>query len=359
MREVQPTLLFAVPRIWNRIYDSVMAQMAARPPAIRTTFEVGMRARSKQRRGQALSLSERAALMFVERLVVPKILAKLGGRLRFAFSGAAALSVEVAELIDNLGIDVFEGYGMTEGSGVITTNSAEQRRLGSVGKPVPGVVVKLQAADGATGDEGEIIVYGTGVMAGYHGLADATTETLTPDCGLRTGDLGRFDADGFLYITGRVKELFKLSNGRYVAPSALEERLQLSPYIAQAFLYGDNQLHPVALLVVDPHALSSWAKSRSLPHELDELLRHPATQELYARELEKHSRSFKAYERVRSFILEPEPFTIENGLLTPTLKVRRRRVVEAYERRLLALYGRESLPSPSASSNGHVSPLLS
>jgi len=344
IREVQPTVLFAVPRVWNRIYDGISKQMASKPKSIRAVFHGGMRARSKEKRGEKLKLGDRIALAIARKLVFSRVKEQLGGKLRFAFSGAASLSADVAEFIDNLGIDVYEGYGMTECGGVVASNKPDERRIGSVGKPVPGVEVKLDhTVAGADPGEGEIIVYGPGVMAGYHRLPEVTEGTLTPDGGLRTGDLGRFDKDGFLYITGRAKELFKLSNGKYVAPAALEEKLQLSPYVSQCLVYGDDQPHPVALVVVDPGALGDWAREHGIGPKLHEILNDPRTRELYERELEKYGAGFKGYERVRAFVLESEPLTTENGMLTPTLKVKRRNVVRKYEERFRALYADAAL----------------
>ncbi|HEX2675645.1 MAG TPA: long-chain fatty acid--CoA ligase, partial [Polyangiales bacterium] len=272
MPEVQPTLLFAVPRIWNRMYDGIMKALAKKPRAVRELFARGMRLASKQKRGEQLGLRERVWLALARRVIFKPIVARFGGQLRFAFSGAASLSYDVAEFIDNLGIEVYEGYGMTECAGMITSNRPEARRIGSVGKPASSVTVKLVPAAGASQPgEGEIVVYGPGLMAGYHGLPSETHDTLTPDGGLRTGDLGRFDQDGFLYITGRVKELFKLSNGKYVAPVPIEERLQLSPYIAQCVVFGDGQPHVVALIVVDAEALLEWAGAQGLPGTLHEV----------------------------------------------------------------------------------------
>jgi long-chain acyl-CoA synthetase len=341
--EVRPTVLFAVPRVWNRIYDASMSQLRVQPRLVQRLFHHGMSAASKRRRGAPASLMDRAALLLARRLIFSRIVAKLGGRLRFAFSGAAALSVEVAEFIDNLGVEVYEGYGMTEAAGAITTNSKDERRIGSVGKPVPGVRIELdESVAGANPGEGEIIVYSPGIMAGYHELRAATRGTLTRDGGLRTGDVGRFDADGYLYITGRVKELFKLSNGRYVAPAALEEKLQLSPFIDQCMVYGDDMPHVVALIVVDRAALEQWARERGMSATIEVLLNDYRTHELYVAELDRLGASFKGYEKIREFILDTERLTTENGMLTPTFKVKRRNVLSKYASAFRRLY--ESTP---------------
>lgn len=337
--EVKPTMLFAVPRIWNRIYDGVQKQIAGKPRVIQSLFQLGMSGRSKQKRGERLSMPETIAVPLAEKLIFSKIVDRFGGRLRFAFSGAAALSRDVAEFIDNLGIQVYEGYGMTESSGATTSNIPGATRIGSVGKPLPGMGVKLDTAvSGAAEGEGEIIIYGTGVMAGYRHLDDATREALTADGGLRTGDLGRFDADGYLYITGRVKELFKLSNGKYVAPAPLEEQLQLSPYIAQCVIYGQDRPYDVALIVPDFDSLRAWARESGIGGSDAEILKDPRTREFFAREIERHSADFKGYERVKAFFFETDPLTTDNGMLTPTLKLKRRNVLQKYGSRFDALY---------------------
>jgi long-chain acyl-CoA synthetase len=337
--EVKPTMLFAVPRIWNRIYDGVQKQIAGKPKPIQLIFKTALSAKSKLRDGESLGLRERAALAVAEKIIFSKIVDKFGGELRFAFSGAAALSREVAEFIDNLGIKVYEGYGMTESSGGTTGNMPGATRLGSVGKPIPGVEVRIdKTAPGATGEDGEIVIYGSGVMAGYHNQPEATAQCMTPDGGLRSGDLGRIDKDGFLYVTGRVKELYKLANGRYVAPAPLEEKLQLSPYILQAVVYGDNQTHNVALIVPDMNALKAWAESQGIGADEKTLLSDSRTHELVRKEIESCSRDFKGFESILKFLLSPEELTTQNGMLTPTLKLKRRMVLAKYEHELKALY---------------------
>jgi long-chain acyl-CoA synthetase len=337
--EVKPTMMFAVPRIWNRIYDGVRKQVAGRPRVIQQMFAAGLRGRAKQKRGEALALREKVALPIAGKLIFSKIVERFGGELRFAFSGAAALSAEVGEFVDNLGIQVYEGYGMTESSGATTANLPGACKLGSVGKPIPGVQIKVdEHAEGAQPDEGEIIIYGTGVMAGYHNEPEATREALTEDGGLRSGDLGRIDSEGFLFITGRVKELYKLANGKYVAPSPLEEKLQLSAYIAQCVVYGTDQPHNVALIVPDMAALRAWAESHGLPAETKTLLADPRTRELIRKEIDLHSRDFKGFEAIHDFVLSGEEMTTQNDMLTPTLKLKRRNVMTRYESELKALY---------------------
>jgi len=340
LTEVKPTALVAVPRIWNRIHDGVRGQMEKRPAVLRKLFEKSMDIRSREKRGKRISASEKAILFLAKRLIFSKIVARFGGELKFAISGAAALSPEVAEFIDNLGILVFEGYGMTESCGVATLNTLEQRLIGSVGKALPGVTIKLDH-DVPSGDQhvGEVIIYGDIVMRGYHNKDEETRSALTADGGLRTGDLGRFDADGYLFITGRVKELYKLENGKYVAPAPIEEQITLSPFVLQAMLHGANKPHNVALVVPDLVKVRDWATANgiSLPND-EALVAHPKVKALILEELHKQTSEGKGYERVRNVLLVAEELTTQNDLLTPTLKVKRRNVIQRYGDALDALY---------------------
>ncbi|HWE31626.1 MAG TPA: long-chain fatty acid--CoA ligase [Polyangia bacterium] len=325
--EVKPSVLFAVPQIWNRIYAGVQANVAEKPKLIRSIFHAALRSRSKQKRGQSRSFGEVVALPLAKALIFGKVKQRFGGKLEFACSGAAALSPDVAEFVDNLGIDVYEGYGMTETSGIAVCNQPQARRIGTVGKPLPGVDIKLDhQAPGGDADNGEILVYGTGVMLGYHNQPDETAKVMTPDAGLRTGDLGRFDADGFLVVTGRVKELYKLQNGKYVAPAPLEEKLTLSPFIAQAMLHGADKPYNVAIIVPNLQNAGELVQDQK------------KLREVIAAELDKYSSDWKSYERVKKFMLADEEFTTANDMLTPTLKVKRRNVIKRYGADLDKLY---------------------
>jgi len=336
LAEVKPTILIAVPRIFNRIYDGVNKQMAERPALIQKLFHAGIRAATKKKRGDPLSLAEAFSLTVADRLIFSKVRARFGGRLRFSVSGSAALSREVAEFVDALGIAVYEGYGLTEASPVVTANCPDATRLGTVGKPVPGVRIEIDRQ--VTGDEknGEILVYGDNVMRGYHHREEEQRQMLMPDGGLRTGDMGFLDDEGFLHITGRIKEQYKLENGKFVVPSPLEEELKLSPFILNALLFGLNRPFNVALVVLDEPAISKWARENNL--SIQDPTEHPAVKELIGKELEARSQSFRGYEKPKAFALIREDFTVENGLLTPSLKVRRKLVLDRYLPRLEALY---------------------
>ncbi len=349
---VKPTVLFAVPRVWNKIHSGVQTLMASKPAPIQWMFRTALEAKSKQRKGEALTLRESAGLKLAETVIFPKIRARFGGQLRFAVSGAAALPLVVAEFMDALGIQVHEGYGLTETGGTATAQPKDHVRLGSVGVAVPGVRLELdKSVPGSSGEDGEVIIYGANVMRGYHKRADDTNAALTPDGGLRTGDLGRIDADGYLYITGRAKELYKLENGKYVAPVPLEQALEESAYIAQSVVFGENKPNNVALIIANMIAVRDWGKAQGLADDNDSLLANPKVLSLFESEVERCNRRFKGFERIVDFVLDSEELTIANGMLTPSMKLKRRSIVAEYGSALDSLYPRaeSERPAPRAS----------
>ncbi len=333
---VRPTVLVAVPRIFNRIYDGVNKQMAEKPGVIRKLFQAAIAAATKRSRGESLGLGESLALRLGDKLIFSKVRMKFGGRLRFVVSGSAALSPAVGEFIDALGIAVYEGYGLTETSPVVSANFAGHRKIGSVGPAFPGVEIRIDRT--VTGDplHGEIVVSGPNVMRGYHNLPEETAQVKLPDGSFRTGDMGYLDKDGFLYITGRIKEQYKLETGKYVVPSPLEEELKLSPFIINVMLHGANKPHNVALVVPDVPAVQGWAKEQG--HTISDLKQDPKVRELLRGELEKYSATFKSYERPKAFAILTEDFTTENDMLTPKLSLKRRNVLARYGEDLEALY---------------------
>jgi long-chain acyl-CoA synthetase len=342
--EVQPTLLFSVPRIFNRLYAAVQKQLAGKPAPIQSLVVTALGAATKKRDGKPVGLLENAALTLANKLVFSKVRARFGGRLRYAFSGGAAISKEVAEFIDGIGITVFEGYGLTETSPIATANYPNNRKIGSVGKPIPHVRIWIDTAatDGRADSalkEGEIVIYGPNVMRGYHKRPEENAAVFTSDGGFWSGDMGYLDAEGYLVITGRIKELYKLENGKYVAPAPLEEQFKLCPFIANLMVYGDNKPHNVALIVAAELPLREWAAANELSGKsLDELVKEPAVRELYAKELEHYGEAFKGFESVKDFALITTDFTMDNGMLTPKMSLKRRAVIETYGDLLASLY---------------------
>jgi long-chain acyl-CoA synthetase len=338
LAEVQPTVLFSVPRIFNRIYDGVNKQMTGKPKIIQGLFRNGLRAAKKKKSGESLGMWEGITLSLADKLVFSKIRMKFGGRLKYAFSGGAALSRDVAEFINGLGIMVYEGYGLTETSPIATANRPDAVRIGSVGKPIPGVKILIDKAAGGDDKQGEIIVQGPNVMQGYHNRDDENKAVFTDDRSFRTGDLGYLDDDGFLFITGRIKEQYKLENGKYVSPAPLEEQLKLSPYILNAMVYGDNRLYNTALVVADMDAVKKWAADQGITDEGDKLLENARVKELMQQQVEQYSAEWKGFEKVKKIACISEDFTTQNGLLTPSLKLKRRLAWQKYGSLLDALY---------------------
>jgi len=339
MPEVQPTILVSVPRIFNRIHDGVQKQIAAKPGIIQGLFRSGMAASIKKRSGESLGFGESVSLALADKLVFSKIRGKFGGRLRYAISGGAALSREVGQFIDALGIDVYEGYGLTETSPVLCANRPGHRKLGSVGKVFPGCKVVIDRE--VTGDplHGELIGYGPNIMKGYHNRDEETAAVLMDDGGFRTGDMAYIDDDGFVFITGRIKEQYKLENGKYVVPVPLEEGVKLSLFIASAFVHGSNKPYNIALIVPDFDTLKEWAAEQGISEtDPKELINDDQVIAKIREEIDAKSQGFKSYERIKSFALIDEDFTTENGMLTPSMKLKRRVVLQKYGDLVESLY---------------------
>jgi long-chain acyl-CoA synthetase len=336
LAEVKPTLLIGVPRVFSRFRETVLAGVQREGGVKKKLFDAAMKNVEKKK---ALAHARQSSGMVdlldqvFERTVFDQVRARFGGRLKFAFSGGAALPLEVAEFIDALGILVYEGYGLTETSPIATTNHPGSRKMGSVGKPIPGVQIEIDTSVMDDPKYGEIVVYGHGVMQGYHDRPEDNAAVFVERNGrrgIRTGDIGYFDGQGFLHLTGRIKEQYKLENGKYVVPTPLEEKLKLSPFISSCMIFGANKAYNVAIVIPDFEALDGWAAVRGLTRDREELIHHPEVRALFDREVAAHSVGFKRYERVKRVILGAVDFTPGNGMLTPTLKVRRDAVLEVY-----------------------------
>jgi long-chain acyl-CoA synthetase len=349
LAEVQPTILFGVPRLFSKLYSAVNEQLWSRPRLIRRMVKEALRACALVRAGKPVSLGGRIIRWLTDRLVFSKVRARFGRRFRFAISGGAAISHEVLEFIDSLGITVYEGYGLTETSPLVSVNLPGHCRVGSVGRPLPGVRVDIDPTAGNREfngkKEGEIIVSGPNVMVGYHNRPNEDAAVFTTARGLRTGDMGYVDADGFLFITGRIKEQYKLENGKYVVPTPLEDDLKASPYITNVMLYGGDRPFNVALVVVNVGSVTTWAALHGLSLQGDALLAHEKVMGLIRREIDRLSENFKPFEAVKEFALIDQDFTVVNGMLTPSMKVRRSKVLEVYGPVFEALY--PAKPGPS------------
>jgi len=222
----------------------------------------------------------------------------------------------------------------------VTLNVPGCRRTGSVGKPIPHAIVKIDTTISDTREgEGEIVAYGPLLMLGYHNLPDETAATIGQDGGCRTGDIGRFDEDGFLYLTGRIKEIYKMENGKYVSPGPLEEELKLSPYINQALISGTNQRYNVAIITPEEEEVKAWAEENGLNTGDNNWKAAPELLTLFEQEIEKYSALFKKFEKPKKFQLVWDDWSIENALLTPTLKLKRRQVTLKYQPLIDSMYG--------------------
>ncbi len=365
LAEVKPTLLFSVPRIFNKIYAGVQKTIASKPKPIQEMVKLALKYTAKEREGKRLEVAELAVLQLTDKLVFSKVRARFGGRLKYAFSGGAAISRDVAEFIDSLGIVVYEGYGLTETSPIATANCPGERRIGSVGRAIPGVRIEIEPLSGAEKKapvngavtararvEGEIVIYGHNVMKGYHRRDEENAAVFTKDGGFKTGDMGTLDPHGYLYITGRIKEQYKLENGKYVVPTPLEEAIKLSPFVLNVMVYGDNRPFNVALVVANMDAVKDWASKNgavAAGGSGDALLQSDAVRALFKKELESNSKAFKGFESVADFALISEDFTTANDMLTPSLKLKRREVMKVHAKTLDELYVKKASAKKQAS----------
>jgi long-chain acyl-CoA synthetase len=335
MTEIKPTIMTAVPRLFERIYSRIKRNVESQPEKKQKIFnwalEVGrsyMDAK-KSMDGVPISLSVKRAL--ADKLVFKKLRERTGGNLRFFISGGAALARDLGQFFESVGLLVIEGYGLTESSPVISANRLNDYKFGSVGKPMPGVEVKIA-------QDGEILAYGPNIMQGYYKNKKETDETLKNGW-LHTGDIGVFDAEGFLIITDRKKHLFKTSGGKYIAPTPIENMFLASKYIDQFVLIGDRRMFLSALIVPDFEALKEYADANRIHYkDPKELVEQKQIYELLEKELGAFQKRLANYERVRKFKVLDQPFTIEGGEMTPSLKIKRKVVEERYSHLIEDMY---------------------
>jgi long-chain acyl-CoA synthetase len=342
MQEVRPTLMAVVPRFFEKFYARLMERMQRAPWVKRRVFDwavgVGRRAvpyRLAQKPVPGwLGIQHRLA----DGLVYSKLRAEIGGRMRCFISGAAPLSRDLNLFFHALGLTIFEGYGLTETSPVIAVNTPGQVKLGTVGRPIPGVEVKIAA-------DGEILTRGPHVMKAYYKLEEETREVLR-DGWLYTGDVGFVDADGFLSVTDRKRDLIKTAGGKFVAPQPIENRLKQSPYIRNAVVVGDRRKYVVVLLVPNPATLGQLAAERNIPFQSTaELLAHPSVRAVLQEEVDRVNQTLAQYERLKRFCVVEDDFSFSAGLITYTHKVRRRKIEEHYRGAIERLYEEEPRPA--------------
>jgi len=334
---LRPTIMGAAPRIFEKAHARIEGMVAEQGRLTKRMFDlaigIGMRVSEARQAGKKPSLTSSLAYKVADRLVFSTIRERFGGRLRFFVSAAAALDREVAQWFDAVGIIVLEGYGLTETAAASFINRPNAYRFGTVGWPFPGTEAKIA-------DDGEILLRGPGVMTAYHDLPAATAEALDEDGWFHTGDVGEIDADGYLRITDRKKDMFKTSQGKYVAPSAIDARFKgLCPYVSELLVYGEAKPYCVALVSLDNEAITDWAGKHGLEGDsFAEIARNDKTPELIAGYIDELNLELNRWEQIKRFTIIDRELTIEAGDLTPSMKLRRKVVVEKFADRLSALY---------------------
>jgi long-chain acyl-CoA synthetase len=335
---VKPTFMGAAPRIFEKAHGRIvtMAQREGRAKAkiFDQAFKVGIDVARRRRAGEKVPPHLAVQHRMFDKLVFAKIRERFGGRLRFFISGAAALNSDVAEWFEAAGILILEGYGLTETSAGSVVNRPSSYKFGTVGLPFPGTDLKIA-------DDGEVLIKGPGVMDGYHHLPNQDREVMTDDGWFRTGDIGEIDADGFLRITDRKKDLFKTSGGKYVAPSMIEGAFKgMCPYVSQILVHGSERNFCTALITLDPDAMVTWAEQNEMAGKpYSEVVASQAARAMVQGFIDQLNVKLNRWETIKKFVILPEDLSVESGELTPSLKVKRKVVEQNNKQQLDALYG--------------------
>ena len=334
---IRPTIMGAVPRIFEKVHSRINETMVNEGGLKKTLFDwavgVGTQVSRVKQAGESVSPLLAAQYKLADNLVLSKIRDRFGGRLRFFISGSAALDRDIAQWFDAIGVAVLEGYGLTETSAASSLNRPSAYRFGSVGWTLPKTEVKIA-------EDGEILLKGPGVMDGYHNMPEATAEAIEPDGWFHTGDIGELDAEGFLRITDRKKDMFKTSQGKYVAPSAISAHFKgICPFASEIIVYGEGKPYCVALVSLDGDGLKDWAASNGLGGKsFSEIAHDPKLNDAvsgYVDELNKH---LNRWEQIKKFAIIDRELTVESGDLTPSLKLKRKVVVDNFHDKIDGLY---------------------
>ena len=334
---VAPTFMGAAPRIFEKAYGRIVTTVSAEGGVKAKLFAwaigVGQQVSVLRADGRKPSGLLAAQHALADKLVLHKVRARFGGRIRFFISGSAALNHEVAEWFDATGMLILEGYGLTESSAASFVNRPGAYAFGSVGWPVPGTDVRIAA-------DGEVLLRGPGVMAGYHNLPEDSAESLDGEGWLHTGDIGNLDERGFLRITDRKKDLFKTSGGKYVAPSAIESIFKgVCPYASQLIVEGDGRKFVSALITLDPDAMAGWAAENAMANaSYAEIVTSPAALAMVQGYVDELNAKLNPWETIRKFVILPRDLSIEEGDLTPSMKLKRRVVANKFKNELDSLY---------------------
>jgi long-chain acyl-CoA synthetase len=338
LQEVSPDYFASVPRIFEKVYAQATGMLQKATPEQREQFEqavkLGLKVREMEVRGEPVPDELKKPFEQADEMLFKNVRAIFGGRLREATTGAAPIAQEILEFFFASGCAVMEGYGMTETMGVGTTNTRAAHRFGSVGRPLPGIEVRTAEEDG------EILIRGPNVFRGYWRNDEATREVLDDEGWIHTGDLGRLDEDGYLFITGRKKDIIITAGGKNLAPANIENDLKQSPFISQAVMYGDRRPYPVALVTLDMEEIEPWARERDLPIDAAALAVDPQVVALVQGVLDEANKKYAQVEQVKRFAILDHDLSLESGELTPTLKVKRNVVYERYAKEFDDLYAR-------------------
>jgi long-chain acyl-CoA synthetase len=333
--EIKPHFMVSVPRLYEKIYAGVLANIEAEPPIKQKIFHwavgVGRQVSELTVNHQPVPGGLKMKHKIADKLVFSKIYEKMGGRLRFFFSGGAPLAKEIAEFFHAMGIWILEGFGLTETSPVLTVNTPEAVRFGSVGRAMPGVEIKIA-------DDGEILARGPNIMKGYWNKPAETAEALEGGW-FHTGDIGHVDKDGFLLITDRKKDLIVTAGGKNISPQNIENQLKLDKYIEQAAVLGDRRKYLSALIVPSFPDLEAWAEKEGIQYSSHvDLIANDRVNKLFRERIDEALKDFDKHENITKFALLPEEMTEASGLLTPTLKVKRKQVAQAFADQIDRMY---------------------
>ncbi len=337
MLAVRPTIVVSVPRLYEKIYARILGTALSGPKLRKHIFfwakRQGERYGRHKRENRPIHWWARAKFHVADRIVFSKLRERTGGRLRFFVSGGAPLALDINEFFYAAGMVILEGYGLTESSPVLSVNTFEHMRLGSVGHPMVNTEIRIA-------EDGEILARGPQVMMGYYNRPDATREVLDAEGWLHTGDIGHIDEDGFVYITDRKKDLIVTSGGKNIAPQPIENEFKHNRYISQIVVIGDRRPYLACLLVPNFENLVKYANRRKIAFtDLSGLAKHPDVIAMYERQLERVNRTLPPFNQVRRCAVLEHDFTLESGELTPTMKVKRRVVQKKYGELIDALYG--------------------
>jgi long-chain acyl-CoA synthetase len=336
IRQARPDLLFSVPRVYEKAYDAVLAAAQSGSATTQRIFNwaagVGREvARLKQSHAR-ISAGRRLCYRLGDRLVFRKVRAALGGNLQFAITAAAPLDLKILEFFNGAGILLLEGWGLTETSGGFTLNTVDRYRMGTVGHVYPGHELRIA-------DDGELLVRGPCIFLGYLNNPEATAESIDADGWFHTGDLGSIDKDGFVSIVDRKKDLIITAAGKNIAPQAVENTLKTVPGVSQAAVYGDRKPYLVAVLTLDPATVRAWADDSGVGYEhVSDVYTDPRFREYLDAGVAAANGQLASYETVKYYAVLPDDFTVENDLLTPTLKIRRRAIHQRYHAVFEGLY---------------------